>query len=169
MKEVVVWQHPPAITVYNVVEYGRRHMRLLEYSSNLSTCLHEVNAGEPYPDRVAGILSLSAGVPMTKVAPAPSLLVTRALNSELGTQTYVPPRFLAGLIPSALVEKYAFWQSEDDNIIGYEKFEVEEDDDIIGAEDEGEVPALADDESPCTRLKIQLAKNDFDKSGFCNQ
>ena len=165
LKEVVVWQHPPAITVYNVVEYGRRHMRVLEYSSNLSTCLHEVNTGEPYPDRVAGILSLSAGVPMTKVTAAPSLLVTRALNSELGTQTYVPPRFLAGLIPSALVEKYAFWQSEDDNITGYEKYAVADEDD---EEDEGEVPALADDDTPSTRLKIQLAKRNYDQTGFCN-
>ena len=166
LKEVVVWQHPPSITVYNVVEYGRRHMRILEYSSNLSTCLHEVNAGEPYPDRVAGILSLSAGVPMTQVRPAPSLLVTRALNSELGTQTYVPPRFLAGLIPSALVDKYAFWQSEDDDIIGYEKYVVPDED--VENEEEGEVPSLADDETPSTRLHVKLSKKDFDKSGFCN-
>lgn len=164
LKEVVVWQHPPVITVFNVVEYGRRHLRLLEYSSNLSTCLHEVKTGEPYPDRVGGILSLSAGIPMTTVMPAPSLLVTRALNTELGTQTFVPPRFLAGLVPSALVDKYVFWQSEDDNIIGYEKIKRASDDD-----DDDEEEKLDPEDMPLTRLKIILSKgSDYDKSGFCN-
>lgn len=164
LKEVIVWQHPPVITVFNVVEYGRRHIRVLEYTSNLSTCLHEVNVGEPYPDRVAGILSLSAGIPMTTLSPAPSLLVTRALNSELGTQTFVPPRFLAGLVPSALVDKYVYWQSENDDIIGYEKMPTRDEDD---EEDETKVD---DQDAPSTRLKITLSKSqsDFDKSGFCN-
>jgi hypothetical protein len=167
LKEVVLWQHPPVISVFNVVEYGRRHIRVLEYTSNLSVCLHEVNIGEPYPDRVSGILSLSAGVPMTTVAPAPSLLVTRALNSEIGTQTYVPHRFLAGLMPSSLVEKYVFWQSEDDNIIGYEKIEKKGDGEDNFESDE-EIPKLGSDEAPSTRLKITLSKTGFDASGFCN-
>jgi hypothetical protein len=163
LKEVLVWQHPPGITVFNVVEYGRRHMRLLEYTSDMSICLQEVNTGEPYPDRVGGILSLSAGVPMTTATPAPSLLVTRALNTELGTQTYVPPRFLAGLLPSSLIDKYVFWQSEDDNIMGYEKMkERDVDDDGPAAEAEGK-------DVPSTRLKITLSKgSSFDKTGFCN-
>ena len=164
-KEVVVGQFPPAISVYNVVEYGRRHMRVLEYTSDLAICLHEVTTGgEPYPDRIGGILSLSAGIPMTTVSPAPSLLVTRALNSEIGTQTYVPPRFLAGLLPSCLVDQYVFWQSEDDNIIGYEKAGEQGDDD-----DDDPLAKKYDADSPSSRLKITLSKgSDFDKSGFCN-
>jgi len=165
LKEVFVWQNPPAIAIFNVVEYGRRHMRVLQYTSNLSLCLHEVNSGEPYPDRVAGILALSAGVPMTKQLPAPSLIVTRALNSTLGTQTYVPPRFLAGIIPTSLVEKYVFWQSENDDITGYEK-------EAAPAEDSFDVDEKkkSDDAGiPSTRLKIALSKGtDFDKTGFCN-
>jgi hypothetical protein len=162
LKEVVVWQNPPAIAIYNVVEYGRRHMRILQYTSNLSICLHEVNTGEPYPDRVAGILALSAGVPMTKQLPAPSLLVTRALNSTLGTQTYVPPRFLAGIIPTSLVEKYVFWQSENDDITGYEKIPTPDDEDLDDKK-------KTDLDTPSTRLKITLSKGvDFDKTGFCN-
>lgn len=163
LKEVVLWQHPPLITIFNVVEYGRRHLRLLEYTSDLSVCLHEVQTGEPYPDRICGILSLSAGIPMTTVAPAPSLLVTRALNSKIGTQTYVPPRFLAGLLPSSLVDRFVFWQNEDDNIIGYEK---------VGSDvaDEGDLTKVAhSDDVPSTRLKVLLAmENAADGSGFCN-
>lgn len=159
LKEVVVWQCPPVINIYNVVEHGRRHFRVLEYSSNMSICMHEVS-GEPYPDRVGGILSMSAGVPMTTIDPYPSLIITRALNSELGTQTLIQDRFLAGLLPTCLVEKYTFWQSEDDNIIGYEKAEN------AAEEDEEENDS---EERPSTRLKITLYKgDDLDKSGFCN-
>jgi len=68
LKEVVVWQHPPVINIYNVKEYGRRHLRVLEYTSSMSSCLHE-GTGEPYPDRVGGILSLSTGIPMTTLHP----------------------------------------------------------------------------------------------------
>lgn len=162
LKEVIVWQFPPVISIFNVVEYGRRHLRVLEYTSDLSICLHEVNSGEPYPDRVGGILSLSAGIPMTTVSPTPSLLVTRALTSEIGTQTYVPPRFLGGLVPSSLVDKYVFWQGENDDIVGYEKAldEVDEDDPLA---------KKAGEDLPSSRLKIRLTKSaDFDKTGFCN-
>jgi len=164
LKEVIVWQHPPAITVFNVVEYGRRHLRVLEYSSNLSTCLHELKRGEPYPDRVGGILSLSAGIPMTTTTPGSSLLVTRALNAEIGVQTYIPPRFLAGLIPAALVEKYVFWQNEADDIVGYEKKAAMGENDLDENAD-----AKAPGSAAVSRLKISLSKSsDVDDSGFCN-
>lgn len=167
LKEVVVWQHPPLINVFNVVEYGRRHLRILEYTSDLSLCLHEVK-GEPYPDRVGGILSLSAGIPMTSCNPSPSLIVTRALNADIGTQTYVPSRFLAGLLPTALVESFTFWQFDDDNIIGYENTLTETEDD---SDEPKEVQAKSStsDDTPSYRLKITLFKGqEFDKTGFCN-
>lgn len=163
LKEVVVWQHPPAIKVFNVVEHGRRHFRVLEYASDLSTSLHEVENGEPYPDRVGGILAMSAGVPMTTVGSSPSLIVTRALNSELGTQTFIPERFLAGLIPSALIDVYMFWQGKNDEIIGYEKPKVR------GEDDEDEEEAQDGESAPSTRLKIKLSKDPgLDTTGFCN-
>jgi hypothetical protein len=162
LKEVVVWQHPPLICVFNVVEYGRRHLRVLEYTSDLSVCLHEVESGEPYPDRICGILSLSAGVPMTTLEPRSSLLVTRALNSKIGTQTYIPPRFLAGVLASSLVDKYVFWQNEDDSIVGYEKL-------VSVMNDDNAATLTSEADKPSSRLKIKLSKSpDFDKSGFCN-
>lgn len=158
LKEVVVSHNPPVVTVFNVKEYGRRHLRTLEYTSNMSLCLHEVS-GEPYPDRVGGVLAMSGGIPMTTVSPEPSLIITRALNSEMGTQTFIPSRFMAGLIPACLVDKYIFWQSEDDNIVAYEIRKEKDADAIL----EG-----ADTESS-TRLKIKLSKHSgTDSSGFCN-
>jgi hypothetical protein len=160
LKEVIVWQHPPVISIFNVKEHGRRHFRVLEYTSNMALCLDEVN-GEPYPDRVGGILSLSAGIPMTTLKPAPSLILTRALSAECGTQTLVPSRFLAGMLPSSIVDNYTFWQGEDENLTGYadvhEKPPVTEDEEVGGSI------------TPSTRIKVTLAKGkDFDNSGFCN-
>ena len=151
LKEVIVWHHPPVINIYNVVEHGRRHFRILEYTSNMSLCLHEVK-GEPYPDRVAGILSLSSGVPMTTVIPEASVIISRALNNKLGNQVFIPDRFLGGILPTALVEKYDFWQSDDDCLYGYEV----SDDDAMST-------------GPPTQLKVTLTKTSADdKSGFCN-
>ena len=156
LKEVIVWQSPPVITIYNVKEHGRRHLRTLEYTSNMSVCLHEVS-GEPYPDRIAGILALSSGIPMTTAATSASLIISRSLNANIGNQVFIPDRFLAGIVPTAIIEKYHFWQNEDDNLIGYEINSV----------------LMADCENVAkrasTRLKIFLVKdNDVDKTGFCN-
>lgn len=169
LKEVVLTQHPPAIAVFNVVEHGRRHFRVVEYASNLSISLHEVQKGEPYPDRVSGILSLSAGVPMTTLGPVPSLVSTRALNAELGTQTFIPERFLAGLLPAALIDNYVFWQSENDDIIGYEKTKSSDEDDDDGFDGEEVKKSEDDNDLPSTRLKIKLSKDPgLDTTGFCN-
>ena len=158
LKEVVVSHNPPVVTVFNVKEYGRRHLRTLEYTSNMSLCLHEVS-GEPYPDRVGGVLAMSGGIPMTTLSPEPSLIITRALNSEMGTQTFIPSRFMAGLIPACLVEKYIFWQSEDDNIVAYE----------IRKERDADATLEGADTESSTRLKIKLSKHSgIDTSGFCN-
>ena len=81
LKEVVVWQHPPVINIYNVKEYGRRHLRVLEYTSSMSLCLHE-GTGEPYPDRVGGILSLSTGIPMTTLHPDASLIILDYISNR---------------------------------------------------------------------------------------
>ena len=39
LKEVVVLQNPPCVTVFSVKEYGHQHLRSLEYTSNMSICL----------------------------------------------------------------------------------------------------------------------------------
>ena len=157
LKEVVVFQNPPSVNVFNVIEHGRRFFRVLEYTSNMSICRHEVE-GEPYPDRIAGILSMSAGIPMTTLSPADSLLVTRSLSKSTGKQVYIPKRFMAGILPSALVEKYSFWQSESDDIVGYEESTPADEDDME-----------TNLNHSSTRLEITLLKEkEQDTSGFCN-
>ena len=43
---------------------------------------------------------------------AHSLVVTRALSKSTGVQTFLPSRLLAGLVPSALLSDYVFWENE---------------------------------------------------------
>jgi hypothetical protein len=51
---------------------------------------------------------------------SPSLVITRNLTSRRdGTQHYIPCRFLKGLLPSALVDQYLFWQDVDGCLTGY--------------------------------------------------
>ena len=108
----------------NVVEYGRRFLECLS-----------INLTYPYagmrlkdPDRIVGILSMSAVIPTTTLSPSDSLIFSRRLSKSIGNQVYLPKWFLAGILPTSLVDKYSFWHSEIDDIIGNEEFESADDD-----------------------------------------
>jgi len=57
------------------------------------------------PDRIAGILSTSAGIPMTTLSPSDSLIVSRRLSKSIGNQVYLPKRFLVGILPTSKFHK----------------------------------------------------------------
>ena len=42
-----------------------------------------------------------------------TLVITRKNNLVGGVETYLPPRLLQGLIPSALLEAFRFWEGAD--------------------------------------------------------
>lgn len=54
-------------------------------------------------------------------SPCMTMVITRNLYSSVGLQTFLPHRLLTGLMPSAILEAYDFWQNEDDSLIGYPK------------------------------------------------
>ena len=47
------------------------------------------------------------------------MVISRSLTAALGTQFYIPPRLLFGLLPSTLLDDYVFWQNENDSLTGY--------------------------------------------------
>jgi len=51
--------------------------------------------------------------------PERSLVITRTIGKAV--QTFVPDRFLHGVVPSTILEDYNFWQNEDDSMSGYYK------------------------------------------------
>jgi len=71
-----------------VVEYGRRFLECL--SINLTYPYAGIRLKDP--DRIVGILSMPAGIPMTTLSPSDSLII----------------------LPNSLVDQYSFWQSEID-------------------------------------------------------
>ena len=84
----------------------------------------------------------------------PSLLT---LHSDFDIEVH------AGLLPTALIDKYTFWQGGH-NIIGYEEVPLPA---VTDVEDHL-VPVKT--EMPSTRLKITLSKSDdFDQHGFVTQ
>lgn len=126
LKEVVVIKDPPAVHVYNVIEYGRRFYRTLVYTSDASRSLHcdggatlLASARTRDDASVDSFAALACGDASRPALPNPSLVLTRNLHASLGVQTYVPKRLLFGLLPSALIDLYIFWQSGDDSITGY--------------------------------------------------
>eukprot|EP00979_Chaetoceros_neogracilis_P002232 scaffold387_cov266-Chaetoceros_neogracile.AAC.24 len=69
---------------------------------------------------------MSAGILMTTLSSSDSLILAQRLS--IGNQVYLPKRFLAGILPTSLVDRYSFGQSKNDDIIGYEEFESADDD-----------------------------------------
>ena len=90
-------REPPVVHVYDIVECGRRVFRAISHSSDAAHCL-------------AALTKAAAGG-----VGAESVVVSRALTAALGTQTFIPGRLIAGLLPSALLETYAFWQARGPN------------------------------------------------------
>ena len=99
-RQVLVLREPPVVHVYHVVECGRRLFRAISQSSDSSHCLAALTPAGKSAD------ATSHG----GVGPE-SVVVSRTLTAALGTQTFIPGRLLAGLLPSALLEAYAFWQA----------------------------------------------------------
>ena len=114
----MVFRDPQVVHVYNVVEYGRRFYRSLVYSSDATFCLDGTLPGAPAPHSTTPMFQ--AGDPRTEAFARRSLVITRYLTESTGLETYVPARLLAGLLPSALLEAYAFWQSDrGGGLVGY--------------------------------------------------
>ena len=109
VKELVCFREPLSVHVYDILEHGRRMYRSLVFASHSSLSLHET------PGVDSGIKEL-----MRPVSPHLSLVIKRNLSRELGIQTFIPRRFLAGILPDSLLQRYIFWQNaDDDTIIGY--------------------------------------------------
>ena len=142
VKELVCFREPLSVHVYDILEHGRRMYRSLVYASHSSCSLHET------PDVKSGMAELLRPLP-----PRLTLVIKRNLTRELGIQTFIPRRFLAGILPDSLLQRYIFWQNEhDDTIIGYVARHVR-----AG----GNVGTLS-------QLHIQIVKNGIpDLTGHC--
>ena len=92
--------------------------RSLVYCSRPGWCLHDL------PPNVT--LASGCGAIRPGQKPKQSLVIMRQLTASLGPQKFLPPRLMRGLLPSALLDRYNFWQHEDSThqgrlVTGYPK------------------------------------------------
>lgn len=118
LREVVVYRYPKVMHVFNVVEHGRRFYRKLIFSSDSYLCMHEL---KEEPMAASGDTYLTSGDPYIASDKHPSLIVFRdSIQNQVAVrQQFIPHRFLLGIMPTALLRNYKFWQNKDDSITGY--------------------------------------------------
>lgn len=155
--EVSVLRSPAVVHLYRVIEYGRRFYRHLIFSSDAGLSLHSFDRKElaTLNDRTRFV----GGTTNETSPPGFSMVITRNLYSSVGLQAFIPHRLLTGLLPSAILDAYDFWQNEDDSLIGYPRRE------------EGGAGASASvgREHGQTVVKVDLVKdNSQDTTGFGN-
>ena len=163
MHELVVIRDPPAVHVYNIVEWCRRWQRQLVFSSSSVNCLHNMTP-EPFVQGdhvgyktgcIGEFITDTDGEitanPAMHWARDNTLGITRNVSAAFGVQTYVPRRFLRGILPDSLLNDYEFWQDETDEMIGYP------------------MPHKRQDAVSTTIITVELLQDsDSDMSGMCN-
>eukprot|EP00439_Symbiodinium_sp_Y106_P063482 s1679_g9.t2 len=113
LKEVLASRDPPVAEVYDIVEYGRQFYRSLAFCSDSRWSFSVPQDGEvPLYRKETASWSLATGSLDKLHPPAPSILIYRQVVANLGRQLFMPSRFLLGLVPSALLERYSFWRSD---------------------------------------------------------
>lgn len=149
LKEIIVYRYPRVVHIFNVVSYGRRFYRTQIYTSSQSFSLHDVivppktalvsatgdemhedeaaasalqsdaivagGADSQRAERDAEMAVISGIVPKSR-----SVVILREVGKAgSGFETFIPHRYLAGVIPDALMKHYAFWQRNDGTIFGH--------------------------------------------------
>eukprot|EP00930_Biecheleria_cincta_P042954 TRINITY_DN29551_c0_g1_i1.p1 TRINITY_DN29551_c0_g1~~TRINITY_DN29551_c0_g1_i1.p1 ORF type:complete len:4122 (-),score=701.34 TRINITY_DN29551_c0_g1_i1:256-12621(-) len=110
--EVRVQRQPPVVEVYNVIEHGRQFYRSLCFSSDTAWSFHS-----PFSNQLllqnhhSASWSVAAG-DIINTELSHSVVVLRSLPGQVGRQTHVPKRFLHGLLPDALLQRYRFWRCD---------------------------------------------------------
>ena len=127
--------HPPLVQIFDVVSWGRTLFRTLAFTSDDRFSLHEPASELLPPPDSPPHLRWRGDMTAPPPAAGPSLVISRSLGSgaglgaansggcggsgrgaaggHLSQQTYVPRRFLNGLLPDALLDAYMFWQSDE--------------------------------------------------------
>ena len=116
MREIIVLKSG-CVQLYDLLEHGRRFYRTLTYASDVHHCYTSFE-GKYNPSTQT--CETKGGLPPIPPSTS-SIVITRNLSTDIGKQTYVPSRFLNGLLPECLRTQYDFWQSDSNTIQGYER------------------------------------------------
>ncbi|KAF0690318.1 Aste57867_18249 [Aphanomyces stellatus] len=114
-KEIIVYRHYEMLQLFAWVSHGRRLSRKLIFTSNARLSLHGFVPTVEAQPQVDACIQFAAG-DFTEMQPAGGSLVI--VRRRHGMETYVPPRLLQGLVPSAFLESFKFWLGQDNVIRG---------------------------------------------------
>lgn len=106
LKHVVLFEQPPLVLVFDVVSWGRQPYRTLVFTSDASRSLHEPPAEALHASLASPSLPPCRGDPTSLVTPCASLRISRDEPGHVASQqTFVPYRFLLGLLPDGLLHQ----------------------------------------------------------------
>ncbi|TMW68228.1 hypothetical protein Poli38472_007900 [Pythium oligandrum] len=118
-KEIVVLRAQSVVHIYALVSHGRRMYRKLLFASNSRLSHHGFPLNiNPDAGPVDPLLLCAGGDPRERQSVGGSLVVLRRNRLLGGTEQYVPPRLLQGVVPSSLLEAFRFWMGEDGSLRG---------------------------------------------------
>ncbi|KAG6968861.1 hypothetical protein JG688_00005595 [Phytophthora aleatoria] len=118
-KEIVAYRTMQAMHIYALVSHGRRLYRKLIFTSNSRLSLHSFPLNiSPDQGPVDPALLRASGEPTERQMLGGSLIILRKNHLLNGTEQFVPPRLLQGVVPSCLLENFRFWMGEDGRLRG---------------------------------------------------
>ncbi|KAG6965311.1 hypothetical protein JG687_00005501 [Phytophthora cactorum] len=118
-KEIVAYRTMQVMHIYALVSHGRRLYRKLIFTSNSRLSLHSFPLNiSPDQGPVDPALLRASGEPTERQMLGGSLIILRKNHLLNGTEQFVPPRLLQGVVPSCLLENFRFWMGEDGRLRG---------------------------------------------------
>ncbi|GMF14309.1 unnamed protein product [Phytophthora lilii] len=118
-KEIVAYRTMQVMHMYALVSHGRRLYRKLIFTSNSRLSLHSFPLNiSPDQGPVDPALLRASGEPTERQTVGGSLVILRKNHLLNGTEQFVPPRLLQGVVPSCLLENFRFWIGEDGRLRG---------------------------------------------------
>ncbi|KAF8285120.1 hypothetical protein TcBrA4_0033550 [Trypanosoma cruzi] len=129
-KELIAYKHPvPHFHVFNLISHARKLYRSLVFTSNQRYCLHSLPiVVRPRQREELHLTAFQAGDLMRRVRCEGCIEIHRYNSSLYLREMYLPARLLQGLLPSALLEAFLFWQDEDEDTVirGYTMGEAQD-------------------------------------------
>ncbi|KAF1319029.1 hypothetical protein FI667_g13369, partial [Globisporangium splendens] len=118
-KEIVAYREHKVLHIYSLVTHGRRLYRKLIFTSNSRLSLHGFPLNVSPDDGPKDPLLLrAAGDPRERQTNGGTLVILRRNLALNGTEQFVPPRLLQGVVPSCLLEAFRFWLGNDNKLRG---------------------------------------------------
>jgi len=122
-REIIVHKQRGVCQIYSLLEHGRRMFRSLDYTSDTRFTSRYLEPN--IKDRAfewAPQVRHAAGRLMPVLSDS-SLVITRdrvdPISGVTTEETYLPSRHLYGLLPSALLDHFIFWQQHDDSFLAF--------------------------------------------------